>query len=437
MSSPTKTRRLPAWAGSSIPPHVQSIGFKSSKEISQQQQSASSQQQSEDITENSSSPNPADVVPKCLEIGTKQTVKDFSKLMEGVIVSISGIVNPERTELRKMALDMGAQYRPSWSIDSTLLVCPFVNTPTFKQVQASGGTVVHKDWITKCYNQKELVAIEMYLLHVGKPWKTASTLDESIDFCVVTDIADSKSCEDVHTSSVKSTRESQTNIPPRKLSKLHGNPGGAGLEYQPNQRGGALKNLASPVDVQQWVLEDLAATLTWLEQQNDKPEENELEAIAAQGLLVCLEDAVRSLKANKGLSMVMDNWAFIPRAVRELAVYEKGGQAIKDQLIAEGERFKVIYESQLKKLGFGVPALRNDERRAIKSGQDEKDAIVESSKTGPIEETEKDVDDDATEIISDTDSRDPADFDTDDTEELNEDELARCKDKILQTFRVD
>lgn len=37
-----------------------------------------------------------------------------------------------------------------------------------------------------------------------------------------------------------------------------------------NQMPSALKNLASPVDVQQWVLEDLAATLTWLEQQNDR-----------------------------------------------------------------------------------------------------------------------------------------------------------------------
>lgn len=65
-------------------------------------------------------------------------------LQEGVIFTISGLVNPERTELRKMAVDMGADYRPTWSIDSTLLVCPFANTPTFKQVQASGGTIVRK-----------------------------------------------------------------------------------------------------------------------------------------------------------------------------------------------------------------------------------------------------------------------------------------------------
>lgn len=145
----------------------------------------------------------------------------------------------------------------------------------------------------------------------------------------------------------------------------------------------------------------------------------------------------------QGLSLVMDNWAFIPRAVRELAVYEKGGQAIQDQLISEGERFKVIYESQLKKLGFGVPAVHSESRETKtgkgenKTGKGENKPAMGSSKSSPIDETEKDVDDDATDIISDADSRDAADFDTDGTEELDESEVAVCKEKILQTFRMD
>jgi DNA-repair protein XRCC1 len=144
--------------------------------------------------------------------------------------------------------------------------------------------------------------------------------------------------------------------------------------------------------------------------------------------VVCLEDAVRSLEENQALSKVMDSWAFAPRAVRELADFESSGGAIKEQLVAEGERLKVLYESQLKKLGFGLSAPSNES------------TVTRSTKgvdAGHDDVVEKDVDDDATEIISDTDSRDPADFDTDDTEELDEDEVAICKKKILSTFRLD
>jgi hypothetical protein len=49
------------------------------------------------------------------------------------------------------------------------------------------------------------------------------------------------------------------------------------------ERAGEVKAVASPVEVQQWVLEDLAATITWLEQQNKKPEENELKTSRLNG----------------------------------------------------------------------------------------------------------------------------------------------------------
>jgi len=61
-----------------------------------------------------------------------------------VIFTISGIKNPERGELRTKALEMGAQYRPDWNTDCTLLVCAFMDTPKFKQVQANGGSIVSK-----------------------------------------------------------------------------------------------------------------------------------------------------------------------------------------------------------------------------------------------------------------------------------------------------
>lgn len=144
-----------------------------------------------------------------------------------------------------------------------------------------------QDWVTTCYNRKELVAIEMYLLHVGKPWKTGNAVDDSTNFgvgnidCVlgfaeitlVTDhrrqrfqrmiVFQKKFFADVRTdfifsersflifcfffpiilcaaadcpsetvqrkSAVKGDRESQTSIPKRKVSKQYGNPGGAGM----------------------------------------------------------------------------------------------------------------------------------------------------------------------------------------------------------------
>lgn len=68
----------------------------------------------------------------------------FLVVQEGVIFTISGIQNPERGQLRTKGLEMGAQYCPDWSTDCTLLVCAFVDTPKFKQVQANGGSIVSK-----------------------------------------------------------------------------------------------------------------------------------------------------------------------------------------------------------------------------------------------------------------------------------------------------
>lgn len=76
----------------------------------------------------------------------------FLVVQEGVIFSISGIQNPERGQLRTKGLEMGAQYRPDWSTDCTLLVCAFTDTPKFKQVQANGGSIVSKvsNWSIAC-----------------------------------------------------------------------------------------------------------------------------------------------------------------------------------------------------------------------------------------------------------------------------------------------
>ncbi|KAK3128371.1 hypothetical protein QOZ80_6BG0460630 [Eleusine coracana subsp. coracana] len=104
---------------------------------------------------------------------------DFSKLLDGVVFVLSGFVNPERSTLRSQALDMGAEYRPDWSPDCTLLVCAFANTPKFRQVQSDNGTIISKDWISESHRQRKLIDIEPYLMHAGKSWQKNKELVES------------------------------------------------------------------------------------------------------------------------------------------------------------------------------------------------------------------------------------------------------------------
>ena len=59
-----------------------------------------------------------------------------------MVFVLSGFVNPERGMLRSRAMEMGAEYKPDWNSDCTLLVCAFPNTPKFRQVEADCGTIV-------------------------------------------------------------------------------------------------------------------------------------------------------------------------------------------------------------------------------------------------------------------------------------------------------
>jgi hypothetical protein len=63
---------------------------------------------------------------------------------EGVVFVLSGFVNPERGILRSRAMEMGAEFKPDWNSNCTLLVCAFPNTPKFRQVEAECGTIVSK-----------------------------------------------------------------------------------------------------------------------------------------------------------------------------------------------------------------------------------------------------------------------------------------------------
>lgn len=48
--------------------------------------------------------------------------QELGKVLQGVVLVLSGFQNPFRSELRDKALEMGAKYRPDWSSDSTHLM---------------------------------------------------------------------------------------------------------------------------------------------------------------------------------------------------------------------------------------------------------------------------------------------------------------------------
>lgn len=48
--------------------------------------------------------------------------RPFGKLLEGVTIVISGYQNPHRSNIRTMALQMGARYQPDWMPGCTHLM---------------------------------------------------------------------------------------------------------------------------------------------------------------------------------------------------------------------------------------------------------------------------------------------------------------------------
>lgn len=48
--------------------------------------------------------------------------KPFIRLLEDVVLVISGIQNPDRASLRTMAFAMGAKYKPDWDSTCTHLM---------------------------------------------------------------------------------------------------------------------------------------------------------------------------------------------------------------------------------------------------------------------------------------------------------------------------
>ncbi|CAI0422605.1 unnamed protein product [Linum tenue] len=171
---------------------------------------------------------------------------------------------------------MGAEYRPDWGSDCTLLVCAYSNTPKFRQVEADCGTIVRKEWILECYSQKRLVEIDSYLMHPGKPWRKGRDSDERIN-------------NGKESPSRKRAKESET------LS--HSGPIASGKSNTKAPK--TTKKQFSGPEVKNWAIDDLNKTISWLETQDEKPEPSEIRQIAAEGVIICLQDAIDSLKEDQ------------------------------------------------------------------------------------------------------------------------------------------
>lgn len=255
--------------------------------------------------------------------------RDFSRFLEGVVFVLSGFVNPERSILRSQALEMGAQYKPDWNSDCTLLICAFPNTPKFRQVESDCGTIVSKEWISECYAQKRLVDIESYLLYAGKPWRRSDLSHEA-------------------------TQAAAIPTPSKKPQKLVENTS----RLKPHEREiaqsreiNSSRECFSPSKLKKWAIDDYHKTLSWLDSQEEKPDPSEIKKIAAEGILTCLQDAIDSLRQNQDINQMTEEWKFVPQVVEELAkLINKKESMSKEELCRHATDSKRIYEVELNSL---------------------------------------------------------------------------------------
>ncbi|KAK9100878.1 hypothetical protein Scep_024308 [Stephania cephalantha] len=88
----------------------------------------------------------------------------------------------------------------------------------------------YQEWIVECYQEKKLVAIEPYLMHVGKPWRR-----------------------------VTADQETTPLNKPQKPS----------IVASSKQSEPAEEDL-SPAKVKKWAIDDLKETIAWLESQEER-----------------------------------------------------------------------------------------------------------------------------------------------------------------------
>ncbi|XP_054718123.1 DNA repair protein XRCC1-like [Uloborus diversus] len=117
----------------------------------------------------------AKVLPKPNDKAKKPT--PFHKILDKVVFTLSGFVNPLRSEIRDKALEMGARYKADWDKTCTHLICAFINTPKYIQVNKESGRIVSQDWIHDSYKNKTRMPWMRYMLG-----KSNDSSDESDDY---------------------------------------------------------------------------------------------------------------------------------------------------------------------------------------------------------------------------------------------------------------
>lgn len=82
--------------------------------------------------------------------------KRFKELFSDATFSLSGYINPQRDEIRRKALNMGAKYIPDPNTTNkkcTYLICAFKNTPKYQQFKNHTKIVSHI-FIEECFDKK-------------------------------------------------------------------------------------------------------------------------------------------------------------------------------------------------------------------------------------------------------------------------------------------
>ncbi|KAK9102133.1 hypothetical protein Sjap_019387 [Stephania japonica] len=299
----------------------------------------------------------------------QSSTSSMAKLLDGVVFALSGFVNPERGVLRSQAMEMGAEYKTDWNPECTLLICAFSNTPKFRQVVADCGTIVSKEWIVECYQEKKLVAIEPYLMHVGKPWRKVTADQET-------------------TPLDKPQKPVKKDIKPKP-------------SIADSSEGEPAKGDLSPAKVKKWAIDDLMETIAWLESQEERPDAGEVKKIASEGILTCLQDAIESLEQNKGIQEMIEQWRFIPRVVKELARLDDMDRSEKSfnrkDLCRQAMTCKRIYEMEFNLAGDDSTTTKKKKKGHGGHGTNRKNIGAKASGYGydsdeTLEMTEEEID---------------------------------------------
>ncbi|TPX38567.1 hypothetical protein SeMB42_g06657 [Synchytrium endobioticum] len=118
----------------------------------------------------SSTADTSSAAPSSKHASKKNARAPLARQMAGVSFVISGLVNPERAEVRDMALEMGAKFEPNWRSFCTHLICAYTDTPKYKQAKESGfGIIVSPNWIVDSHKAGKRLPESAYDLDNPSP----------------------------------------------------------------------------------------------------------------------------------------------------------------------------------------------------------------------------------------------------------------------------